>query len=422
MLRTTSYVIFIFCTLLFVLCRSAEHSVQSPVFQNLHDTVDYVGMSTCASCHGDIYKTFIRTGMGESFDFATRQKSAATFNAHSSTYDSINNFYYQPYWENDSLYISEFRLQGTDTLHKRVEKVQYIVGSGQHTNSHIYEENGFLRQAPITYYTQKGIWDLAPGFEGGFSSRFNRIIGRQCLSCHNSAPEAVDGAENKYHLAGIKVDTANQIDYSIVNPVHLDRESQLNVCGRCHLQGVTVLKEDADFESWRPGGKLNESMDIFLPKYDGAQTQFIMASQAQRLQMSECFIKSEMTCLSCHNPHVSVKDTPRSSFNAACVNCHQSNESCSATLELRQTENDDCSGCHMRMSGSIDIPHVTITDHFIRKPLSQAELDAPQKMIGLECVTSEQVSAVVLGQAYLSFYEEFSAKPALTKPWCIYTT
>jgi len=67
----------------------------------------------------------------------------------------------------------------------------------------------------------------------------------------------------------------------------------------------------------------------------------------------------------------------------------------------------------MRKSGSIDIPHVEITDHFIRKPLSEEELSAPQNMIGLECVTSTQVQPEVLGQAYLSFYEEFSPKPAL---------
>jgi hypothetical protein len=52
-------------------------------------------------------------------------------------------------------------LAGKDTVHQRFEKVSYIVGSGQHTNSHIININGYLHQAPITFYTQKGKWDLS---------------------------------------------------------------------------------------------------------------------------------------------------------------------------------------------------------------------------------------------------------------------
>ena len=44
------------------------------------------------------------------------------------------------------------------------EKVDYIIGSGQHTNSHIYNTNGYLHQMPMTYYTQKQKWDFPPGF------------------------------------------------------------------------------------------------------------------------------------------------------------------------------------------------------------------------------------------------------------------
>lgn len=66
----------------------------------------------------------------------------------------------------------EFRLAKGDTIHKRIESVAYIIGSGQHTNSHLININGYIYQAPITFYTQKnnGTWlrewkvDSAPVF------------------------------------------------------------------------------------------------------------------------------------------------------------------------------------------------------------------------------------------------------------------
>ena len=78
--------------------------------------------------------TFMHTGMGESFDFATIKKSSAVFDKHAVVYDSKKNFYYKPLWKDSSLYILEFRLNGRDTIYKREEKIEYIIGSGQHTN------------------------------------------------------------------------------------------------------------------------------------------------------------------------------------------------------------------------------------------------------------------------------------------------
>ncbi|HET8962747.1 MAG TPA: hypothetical protein VFM99_02535, partial [Chitinophagales bacterium] len=84
--------------------------------------------------------------MGQSFSAATQKKSAATFNLHAVIYDKYQDFYYHPFWKNDSMYIMEFRLKGKDTIFKRIEKVDFIIGSGQHTNSHMHSSNGYLYQ------------------------------------------------------------------------------------------------------------------------------------------------------------------------------------------------------------------------------------------------------------------------------------
>src|SRR5690606_3423228 len=167
---------------------------------NVYDTsVHYVGMQTCRTCHEAVYQTYIQTGMGQSWDHATKQKSAADYTpGHTLIYDKELDFYYHPFWQGDSIYVMEFRLQGKETVHKLIQHIDYVVGSGQHTNSHIFVVNGYAYQAPITFYTQKGTWDLAPGFEKGANSRFSRVIQMECMSCHNALPEFIHNSQSKY--------------------------------------------------------------------------------------------------------------------------------------------------------------------------------------------------------------------------------
>ena len=425
------------CTLLIYCNTNQPIAETTSQYLNHHPSTKYVGMETCASCHQEIYETFIKTGMGESWYHATPQKSKATFDAHAMVYDSLNNFYYQPYWRNDSMIIKEFRIINGDTTHLKEEHVKYIVGSGQHTNSHLYENNGYLSQAPITFYTQKGIWELAPGFDSKLANRLNRIVGKECITCHNSLPNFVEGSENKYlnvplgitcerchgpgeihvkkKLAGESVDTSKYIDYSIVNPGKLSKELQMSVCQRCHAQGVAILKEDKDFEDFLPGQHLSEVMEVFLPKYDGYQTKFIMASHADRTAMSSCYKKSDMTCISCHNPHVSVKFTPKETFNTACINCHKSPDQnqllCSLEEMKRMEKGNDCSGCHMPVSTSIDIPNVTIHDHYIRKPIPEDAKKEIEQFIGLANITNPtSTNPLILGKAYLKYFEGFQSE------------
>jgi hypothetical protein len=412
------------------------------LFLNLNDSVQYAGMQTCRSCHAAIYDTYIQTGMGKSFGIANSTKSDAVFDKHAIVYDTLNDFYYQPFFNNDSLYIKEFRLSGKDTVHQRTEHISYIIGSGNHTNSHLVNFNGFVYQAPITFYTQKQQWDMAPGFEHGFNSRFSRIIAHECMTCHNGLPEFVAGSENKYasipngidcerchgagslhvkeKLAGNIIDTAKQPDYTIVNPRRLSKKLQMSLCQRCHLQGVSVLNEGKQFDHFKPGMNLSDVFHVFLPEFESKQNNFLMASQAERLRLSKCYLNSEMTCITCHNPHVSVKNTPKESFNAKCQSCHGENSKsinnkCSLPLEKRKDNN--CFGCHMPQSASIDIPHVSITDHFIRKEnldagkqLPLEEIEKIQKFVQLKCYTDDNPDALLKAKGFLAYYEKFSSR------------
>ncbi len=437
---------------------STEIRKDTLLYLNHSDTAKYIGINTCKLCHQDIYNTFIKTGMGKSFDLASKEKSSGDYH-NSVIYDKDGDFYYKAFWQNDSLRFLEYRLQGRDTIYKRLETVNYIVGSGQHTNSHIQSVNGYLNQMPMTFYTQKKKWDLPPGFENGHNSRFMRKIGLECMSCHNNYPKFVLGSENKFtavpegincerchgpgsiHVAqrqtGRRIDTSKYIDYSIVNPAKLSIDAQFDICQRCHLQGNTVLKDGKSFYDFKPGMKLSDYMTVFLPKYKNADDEFIMASHADRLKQSACFIKSfeksktkkstslkpykyAMTCVTCHNPHVSVRETNPNVFNDACNSCHNPNGKSQLTcadknyLTAKNAKQGhapsnltNCVGCHMPKSGSIDIPHVTVHDHYIRKPITKKDKEGIKTFIGLYAINEKNPSSITKARAYLNQYEKF---------------
>lgn len=440
------------CIVLLVQCSDQPKQtteVNTDPYLNHSDTAKYVGIKTCMLCHQQIYNSFIQTGMGQSFARATKQKSVATFEKHTVIYDNYQDFYYHPFWSGDTMKIMEFRLKGKDTIFKRIEKVDYIIGSGQHTNSHIYNSNGYLYQMPMTFFSQKKQWDFPPGFENGFNTHFSRKIGLECISCHNAIPDFVKGSENKFNSlpegincerchgpgsihvqqrsTGSKVDTSKYIDYSIVNPGKLSVERQFDVCQRCHLQGNAVLKKGKSFFDFKPGMVLSDYISVFLPKYEHADDEFIMASHADRLKQSQCFIKSmkhadssslrpyknALTCVTCHNPHVSVKETNTERFNSACKNCHSStsNQMCSEDLKVRNKSMNNCVSCHMPRSGSIDIPHVSIHDHYIRKPVKKEEVEKIKKFIGLNSINEKNPSNELKAKAYIQQYDKFDYNP-----------
>ena len=161
-----------------------------------------------------------------------------------------------------------------------------------------------------------------------------------------------------------------------------------------------------------------------------------MASHADRLKMSQCFIKSfnpaevknklkpykdALTCVTCHNPHVSVKVTGSDIFNNACLNCHGKKIETNCTEKnvataLKnpsfsiQNSKFSCISCHMPKSGSIDIPHVTVHDHFIRKPISKKEKEKIKTFLGLFAINEKAPDSLTKAKAYINQFEKFEQK------------
>jgi tetratricopeptide (TPR) repeat protein len=183
--------------------------------------------------------------------------------------------------------------------------------------------------------------------------------------------------------------------------------------------------------------KLSDYMTVFLPKYKNADDEFIMASHADRLKQSKCFVasassativsatstgsvtganklkpyKDAMTCVTCHNPHVSVRETNPNVFNDACNSCHNENGKSKINCSKKGiTISSNCVSCHMPKSGSIDIPHVTVHDHYIRKPLTNTDKKGIKEFIGLYAINEKNPSSITKARAYLNQYEKFENK------------
>ena len=61
----------------------------------------------------------------------------------------------------------------------------------------------------------------------------------------------------------------------------------------------------------------------------------------------------------------------------------------------------------MPKSGSIDIPHVTVHDHYIRKPISKTEKEKIKTFIGLFAINEKKPNIITRAKAYINQYEKF---------------
>ncbi|MBK9637807.1 MAG: hypothetical protein IPO63_08295 [Bacteroidetes bacterium] len=58
-------------------CNSSEKKKEEErtTYAGLSDSARYVGMETCKGCHSGVHETFSHTGMGMSFNMASKEKS-----------------------------------------------------------------------------------------------------------------------------------------------------------------------------------------------------------------------------------------------------------------------------------------------------------------------------------------------------------
>ena len=414
-------------------------------FENLGADVAYVGNKECAYCHREISQSFLRTGMGRSFYRPGAQPDIEDYTDNNHVYDRQNNLHYEMIAAADGYYQVEYRENDQAVrTHELRRKVDYVVGSGNNNRTYLASENGYINEMPVTWYSEKAIWDLSPGYNRS-NMRFNRPVVAECMHCHNSYNAFEEFSVNRYtgtitegiscerchgpgqlhvdkHMASADELNRTGVDRTIVNPAHLSAELQMDVCLQCHLQGeISVFKTGKSSSDFRPGMRLKDIKTVFiedgLPKGD-----FRIASHGGRISLSTCFTASNgsMTCITCHNPHEPVQERSRTYFNDRCMDCHAT-ESLTVLQKVTDHSNKgDCVHCHMKQGATSDILHVNFTDHWIRKKidiLSEKESDAlfaRETALKLRDFFEEEDPAAIIrkGIAYTNYYETRHSEPA----------
>jgi hypothetical protein len=311
----------------------------------------FVGSQTCRPCHAAISDAYGRTPMAQSSG-PVASVPAAEFTAAGHRYRIAGN-----------------RLifdQGSAPF-------DFFVGSNAAGRSYLFRREDYLFELPVTWYSQKKIWDASPGYEHETEVRLNRPIDPTCLSCHASRVRPVLGTQNRYgdppflengvacercHGPGSE-HVRDAAASRMVNPAKLAPEARDSVCIQCHLTGgARIERPSRRFVDFRAGDKLAE----FVTYFASGTGAFTVTSHVERLARSGCKQASgdALWCGTCHEPHTNANRT-----QTACRGCHAA----------AHHQEDRCADCHMPKTAAVDVSHGELTDHSIprvRKPPATA--------------------------------------------------
>jgi len=362
--------------------------------------------------------------------------------------DAQLNYSYQAVVKNGKLYQREFRKNADgSTSHERTVEAEYAIGSGNNLRMYYYEDGGMIYQLPLTWYVHSNSFDLSPGYKDFGNVRFSRFTSPKCLSCHNAylKPDttAVDRYRRPFELGiscerchgpgelhimeanGETIPGLQEGAKTIINPRSLPHEQQLDVCRQCHLQGKAwvLIKNNEDYFDYRPGELLSTHRSVYF-KTQAKKEVVEVGDSPQRISMSRCFQESgnTLTCITCHNPHFSIKTFSADHYNGKCKVCHTAEKLQKNNFSVSHSSSTDCISCHMNRTGSNNTLHgVSNTDHWIRVNANKTKIDwnslkkpthQPITQLTAFLDKHDSLSGERLAEAYLYYYLEHDPRAA----------
>jgi hypothetical protein len=322
----------------------------------------WAGSKACEPCHAEIYRRYAATPMARtSGPAAAAPVPAGAFIANRGQHYSIA--------LRDGKLMLDFGAEHRE--------LKYFAGSGSAARSYLLETDGFLYEAPATYYTLARSWAPSPGYERYSYPFLTRAIAPACLQCHSTGVQAIEGTQNGFRTppfleGGIGCErchgpgaahAASGRREDILNPAKLSGERRDSVCAQCHLSGeIRVDRAGKSMADFTPGDRLSDFTLAFVRATSAPGMK--VTSHAENLAQSACSRGSagRLWCGTCHDAHfVPAPPEKAAWFRAKCRQCH-------AESVCRRGNN--CIACHMTGSAVRDADHVVYTDHSIpRRPL-----------------------------------------------------
>ena len=386
----------------------------------------------CASCHRAIYEQYRKTPMANASGPAAAGFIPADF------YHAASGVHYRIYEDNGKVWLSferpghDLRASGHPALLPKSDgpgapgsgapaldgrrELRYYIGSGLRGRTYLFEQDGYWFEAPINWYAKKKVWDMAPAFQDVKEMPLTLPVDPGCLHCHasevaSSLKDARDHYAGEPFLQGgitceschgaTEAHVASGGKVNMVNVDALPAVRRDSICLNCHLEGqVGVTRLGKKPEDFRPGDNLFEYSIFFVHRGENGSGGRA-TSQWEALLRSRCKIGSgdKLTCITCHDPHGAPAAAERVAYyRGKCLGCH------AGLAKGHHDENPDCTECHMARLRSNDIAHEQVTDHWIRKRVSEAPL--PRITTGeLVSVGGAKASDRDLGLAYAQVAE-----------------
>jgi hypothetical protein len=213
-------------------------------------------------------------------------------------------------------------------------------------------------------------------------------FGIACESCHG--PAAAHVAAHRDPLERYRARRSDRPDPDIVQPERLPHDRASEVCGQCHSTSIWTTQEEidrwmAEGFAYRPGDVLADTKHVVRGKreWNAAAVQRMIDRQPDLMQNSfwsdgknrvagreyndlletPCFVRGELSCLSCHELHQEADDPrPPAEWandqlgagmhgDRACTQCHATYEAAAAraahTHHAAGSSGSLCYNCHM---------------------------------------------------------------------------
>jgi hypothetical protein len=351
--------------------------------------VGYVGIATCKECHSTQHESYLHTAHSK----ALSEPDPKTEPPDGAFEHLASGRSYRVYRRDNRLHHEELLRTPEGMEVGRLDfPVRYLVGSGNFSRTYLVEVDGFLSESPITWYAQKKRWTMSPGYDAAVHRGFQRQVAVDCLVCHAGQVQQKAGTSEAVILSEQRIGCENchgpgarhvdrhrngkhppgTDDPTIVNPRKLPRSRLEAICAVCHQQGATsVYVRGRNVNDFRPGMPLTDYRIDY--QFNVASDRMAVVGHFEQLRQSACYQKSsDMSCLTCHDPHLRQKPKdPASFYREKCLKCHTV-EACTLELgqRLKKEPTDNCNACHAPR-GDTDIPHIAFTHHRIGRHSSQ---------------------------------------------------
>ncbi|MFT5152507.1 MAG: putative CXXCH cytochrome family protein [Planctomycetota bacterium] len=396
-----------------------EHAGTRPL---VHRRQGFVGAASCLACHADHHASW-----SESWHATMTQRP--TPESVQGAFDGKEVGFYgktaRPYADGDKFLIDLPRVGGG----RRTAAIALVVGSHEYQQYFEVVERGEGR----TYQRLQLVWNIADKrwlhINGMFLEPDNpnwheraAVWNENCIFCHNTGPEpgslnwdeqpGAAGIEFDSHVADLGIAceschgpgaqhvatfedpaqryaaySSGSVDTHIIDPKALAKEESVSMCGQCHGQRIPKPMERIGQymqtgPTFRSGDCLEDhvspvSIDTQIAEHsfwlrfwqDG--TPRLSAYEYQGVVESACYLKGEMTCLSCHTQHSGQRDEmikDGTHGDAACLQCHTSiaSDIGAHTKHDPSGSGSRCLECHM--------PRIT---YGLRKALCSHRIEIP---------------------------------------------